>query len=52
MTGVQFATRGRRDTPLRVKDVVLSLILCHNVGLPFLTLNLVLIIRLQVTWRR
>ncbi|EPQ55997.1 aminophospholipid-transporting P-type ATPase [Gloeophyllum trabeum ATCC 11539] len=31
MTGVQLATRGRRDMSSRVKDVVLSLALCHNV---------------------
>jgi hypothetical protein len=33
MTGAQLATRGRRDMSSRVKDVVLSLALCHNVGL-------------------
>ena len=32
-TGVQFATRGRRDMTSRVKDVVTSLALCHNVRL-------------------
>ncbi|KZT21321.1 protein transporter [Neolentinus lepideus HHB14362 ss-1] len=31
MTGVQLATRGRRDMSSRVKDIVLSLALCHNV---------------------
>lgn len=31
-TGVQFAIRGRRDMSSRVKDVVLSLALCHNVS--------------------
>ncbi|KAI0286510.1 phospholipid-translocating P-type ATPase [Russula brevipes] len=30
-TGVQLATRGRRDMSARVRDVVLSLALCHNV---------------------
>ncbi|KAI0255451.1 protein transporter [Lactifluus subvellereus] len=30
-TGVQLATRGRRDMSARVHDVVLSLALCHNV---------------------
>ncbi|KAI5121482.1 hypothetical protein M0805_003937 [Coniferiporia weirii] len=30
-TGVQIATRGRRDMSSRVKDVVTSLALCHNV---------------------
>lgn len=30
-TGAQLATRGRRDISLRVRDVVLSLALCHNV---------------------
>ncbi|KAH9956708.1 phospholipid-translocating P-type ATPase [Russula dissimulans] len=30
-TGVQLATRGRRDISARVRDVVLSLALCHNV---------------------
>ncbi|KAI0758873.1 aminophospholipid-transporting P-type ATPase [Fomes fomentarius] len=30
-TGVQMATRGRRDMSSRVHDVVLSLALCHNV---------------------
>ncbi|TDL27061.1 phospholipid-translocating P-type ATPase, partial [Rickenella mellea] len=30
-TGAQLATRGRRDMSSRVKDVVLSLALCHNV---------------------
>lgn len=34
-TGVQFATRGRRDMTSRVKDVVTSLALCHNVRLLF-----------------
>ena len=32
-TGAQLATRGRRDMSSRVRDVVLSLALCHNVGL-------------------
>lgn len=32
MTGAQLATRGRRDMSSRVKDVVLSLALCHNVS--------------------
>ncbi|KIO23507.1 hypothetical protein M407DRAFT_214524 [Tulasnella calospora MUT 4182] len=31
LTGAQLATRGRRDMSSRVKDVVLSLALCHNV---------------------
>lgn len=31
-TGAQLATRGRRDMSSRVKDVVLSLALCHNVS--------------------
>ncbi|KAL0952707.1 hypothetical protein HGRIS_006943 [Hohenbuehelia grisea] len=30
-TGIQLATRGRRDMSSRVRDVVLSLALCHNV---------------------
>lgn len=30
-TGAQLAMRGRRDMSSRVKDVVLSLALCHNV---------------------
>jgi phospholipid-translocating ATPase len=30
-TGVQLATRGRRDMSARIRDVVLSLALCHNV---------------------
>ncbi|EJD04848.1 phospholipid-translocating P-type ATPase [Fomitiporia mediterranea MF3/22] len=30
-TGIQFSTRGRRDMSSRVKDVVTSLALCHNV---------------------
>ncbi|KIJ34965.1 hypothetical protein M422DRAFT_181491 [Sphaerobolus stellatus SS14] len=30
-TGIQLATRGRRDMSARVKDVVMSLALCHNV---------------------
>ncbi|GBE86868.1 Probable phospholipid-transporting ATPase [Sparassis crispa] len=30
-TGIQLATRGRRDMSSRVHDVVLSLALCHNV---------------------
>ncbi len=34
MTGVQLASRGRRDMSSRVHDVVLSLALCHNVRLP------------------
>ncbi len=33
-TGAQLATRGRRDMSSRVRDVVLSLALCHNVRLP------------------
>jgi len=32
VTGAQLATRGRRDMSSRVKDVVLSLALCHNVS--------------------
>ena len=36
MTGAQLATRGRRDMSLRVKDVVLSLALCHNVGIAWI----------------
>lgn len=32
VTGVQLATRGRRDMSSRVRDVVLSLALCHNVS--------------------
>ncbi|KAF8900131.1 aminophospholipid-transporting P-type ATPase [Gymnopilus junonius] len=31
VTGAQLAVRGRRDMSSRVKDVVLSLALCHNV---------------------
>ena len=31
-TGVQLAMRGRRDLSLRVRDVVQSLALCHNVS--------------------
>ncbi|KAF8810656.1 aminophospholipid-transporting P-type ATPase [Phlegmacium glaucopus] len=31
LTGAQLATRGRRDMSSRVRDVVLSLALCHNV---------------------
>lgn len=31
-TGIQFATRGRRDMSSRVKDVVTGLALCHNVS--------------------
>ncbi|KAL1720186.1 hypothetical protein EV715DRAFT_250515 [Schizophyllum commune] len=31
MTGAQIAGRGRRDMSSRVRDVVLSLALCHNV---------------------
>ncbi|KAF5347357.1 hypothetical protein D9756_009903 [Leucocoprinus leucothites] len=30
-TGIQLSSRGRRDMSSRVKDVVLSLALCHNV---------------------
>ncbi|KAI0087560.1 protein transporter [Irpex rosettiformis] len=30
-TGIQLATRGRRDMSSRVHDVVMSLALCHNV---------------------
>ncbi|KAI0744486.1 aminophospholipid-transporting P-type ATPase [Earliella scabrosa] len=33
-TGVQMATRGRRDMSSRVHDVVLSLALCHNARRP------------------
>ena len=33
VTGAQLATRGRRDMSSRVRDVVLSLALCHNVSL-------------------
>jgi len=36
VTGAQLATRGRRDMSSRVRDVVLSLALCHNVGRSFL----------------
>lgn len=32
-TGAQLAVRGRRDMSSRVKDVVLSLALCHNVNI-------------------
>jgi phospholipid-translocating ATPase len=35
-TGAQLATRGRRDMSSRVRDVVLSLALCHNVCFNFL----------------
>jgi hypothetical protein len=35
-TGAQLATRGRRDMSSRVRDVVMSLALCHNVGLSYL----------------
>ena len=31
-TGMQIATRGRRDMSSRVHDVVLGLALCHNVS--------------------
>jgi phospholipid-translocating ATPase len=31
-TDVQLATRGRRDMSVRIRDVVLSLALCHNVS--------------------
>ncbi|KAI5984620.1 hypothetical protein EDD15DRAFT_2307641 [Pisolithus albus] len=31
VTGAQLATRGRRDMSSRLRDVVLSLALCHNV---------------------
>lgn len=31
-TGAQLASRGRRDMSSRLRDVVLSLALCHNVG--------------------
>ena len=31
-TGMQLATRGRRDMSARIRDVVLSLALCHNVS--------------------
>lgn len=31
VTGAQLATRGRRDISSRVRDVILSLALCHNV---------------------
>jgi hypothetical protein len=31
-TGMQLASRGRRDMSSRVRDVVLSLALCHNVS--------------------
>lgn len=30
-TGIQLATRGRRDMSARVRDMVLALALCHNV---------------------
>jgi hypothetical protein len=30
-TGIQLANRGRRDMSARIRDVVLSLALCHNV---------------------
>jgi len=33
VTGAQLAVRGRRDMSSRVRDVVLSLALCHNVSL-------------------
>ena len=33
MTGTRLATRGRRNMSLRVKDIILSLALCHNVNL-------------------
>jgi phospholipid-translocating ATPase len=32
-TGAQLATRGRRDMSSRVRDIVLSLALCHNVSM-------------------
>lgn len=38
VTGAQLAVRGRRDMSSRVKDVVLSLALCHNVSGIFSTL--------------
>ena len=31
-TGAQLAMRGRRDMSSRLRDVVLGLALCHNVG--------------------
>jgi len=31
-TGIQMATRGRRDMSSRVRDAVLCLALCHNVS--------------------
>jgi len=34
-TGAQLAMRGRRDMSSRVRDVVLSLALCHNVNVFF-----------------
>lgn len=38
-TGAQLATRGRRDMSSRVRDVVLSLALCHNACIPLLYLH-------------
>lgn len=32
MAGTQLTTRGRRDISSRVRDVVMSLALCHNVS--------------------
>jgi len=32
VTGAQLASRGRRDMSSRVRDVVVSLGLCHNVS--------------------
>ncbi|OBZ74307.1 putative phospholipid-transporting ATPase IIB [Grifola frondosa] len=34
VTGVQLASRGRRDMSSRVHDIVLSLALCHNASSP------------------
>lgn len=40
-TGVQLATRGKRDMSSRVKDVVMNLALCHNVRLCLFTVSLI-----------
>ena len=44
-TGAQLAVRGRRDMSSRVRDVVLSLALCHNVrGIYFVVLFCLIIL--------
>lgn len=48
-TGIQLATRGRRDMSSRVRDVVLSLALCHNVRFSSIVRRMESYINLQVT---